>query len=277
VQRPNAALRHSGYQRDGMLDGDDESIDIDFGQLQLQCQPSVAAIALIVTCAIDENPDQDDFRAIHKASVRVRDPSTRGELHRADLPASTANNKHTACIVGICTMSTESANQWVLTPRQVMLTGPRNFDDAKEELREEVMGVLGINATVSALERGEDAVFDMVKGDVFSIPQNDFMTGTGGHVEAGTVRVGLGWTACGVMDLDVSAVCVDKAGKRVATVYFGNLNGTSSSSTFSLPMHTCMHDLIICCIIYYLCIYHHSCQRYPPQWGQSNRGRIRRR
>eukprot|EP00957_Ditylum_brightwellii_P154979 11795711-Ditylum_brightwellii.AAC.1 len=50
-----------------------------------------------------------------------------------------------------------------------------------------------------------------------------------GNEDNSQVCVGLGWTACDLVDLDVSAVCVGSRGQKlVVVVYYGALDAVNS-------------------------------------------------
>jgi len=191
----SGALTHSGDSADGKADGDDESIVIDTAKL---LQAGVAAVALVVTCS-----GSGDFTAVESAVAQIRDAETGLVLHETSVGQGGGN---TAAVIGVIHVAAGAT--WMFSLSHKMSKGPREFNAAKETLREEVGEVLGIDEGC-AMERGEDAVFNMAKGEAMSVEHSD-------------CQIGVGWTAF-CTDLDVCALIFREDGSR-STVSFSNLS-----------------------------------------------------
>mmetsp|Transcript_36984 Transcript_36984/g.47558 ORF Transcript_36984/g.47558 Transcript_36984/m.47558 type:complete len:411 (-) Transcript_36984:99-1331(-) len=184
----DGSVIHSGDNRTGAGEGDDETIRVNFDAL-----PSYIKVIAIVVTAYSGGT----FLSVESANVMTRDLTSEGPKLLGDVSVG-CKGKNTALILAII-FQDPATGIWRL--REVgQATMGKHFQECMEFLRPVVCSVLDPNETgerVLSMEK----TFEMTKSDIALIPKD---------LQQQLV-IGLGWTTRDQnLDLDASCIMMDK-------------------------------------------------------------------
>ena len=191
---------HSGDCKDGKIEGDDETIIIDFTKMTQK----VKAIMVVVNAYQGGN-----FSSVETAEVNISDILLKSPIVSMSLGRK---GNHTGLIM--CMIFKDDFNNWHI--KNIDRTcGGKNFKDVEFEMKEELYFLIPpeIMAEVK-YDPKQQKSFNMKKEQILNIP-------------TGNYSIGLGWdTKC-----DVDASCALLVGDSLAAefIYFGNKKSKDNS------------------------------------------------
>jgi len=188
------SIIHSGDNRDGAAQGDDEYIMVNLSQLH----PCVTALGLTVTCY-----NQRSLQDLHSAACYIYEPALNRVL--GDLQVAAAGNAHG--IIMAILYRTKGTNNWELK-NIGMPVNARTFKQAIPFIQKLLLDS-GVT-TPSPIPSGPQPTFQMHKDDTYALA-----TGTG------KITLGLGWDI-GKKAWDLDASCVVYGGQKSHIVSFSN-------------------------------------------------------
>eukprot|EP01080_Neovahlkampfia_damariscottae_P012199 gene12199-5786_t len=183
---------HSGDCKDGKIEGDDESIIIDFTKISQK----VKAIMVVVNAYQGGN-----FSNVETAETTIIDIQNNVKLVDMSLGRK---GKHTGLIM--CIVFKDDFNNWHIKNVDRTCEG-KNFKDAEFAMKEELYFLIPpeIMAEVK-YDPTQQKSFNLKKDQILNIP-------------TGKYTIGLGWdTKC---DLDASCGVVSNDGKYHELIYYG--------------------------------------------------------
>eukprot|EP00639_Heterosigma_akashiwo_P025822 CAMPEP_0194702990 /NCGR_PEP_ID=MMETSP0295-20121207/27272_1 /TAXON_ID=39354 /ORGANISM="Heterosigma akashiwo, Strain CCMP2393" /LENGTH=346 /DNA_ID=CAMNT_0039597801 /DNA_START=272 /DNA_END=1308 /DNA_ORIENTATION=+ len=179
----DGSVVHSGDNRTGEGEGDEEAITIDFDRLPKH----VKAIAMVVTAY-----SGGTFQSVETAHAELREVATRGGRPVVATLALGCQGQHTAAIFAV--LHQDGAGRWRASQVREATQG-RHFQECLPALRQTVDRFLDpdlVGERVLSLER----TFVMEKDDVAAVP-----------AAFDEVRLGCGWETPNT-DLDLDASCL---------------------------------------------------------------------
>jgi stress response protein SCP2 len=188
----NRAVFHTGDNRDGKGDGDDETIILD---LDLLVQAGISSLFFVVNSF-----NGSTFRDVKSAHSRLVANQTRNELSYVTM--SMEDRRATSLITGRLSLNNGS---WILRPMAV--SGKNTcFADVVPEMQKRLGDILG-RVKIAPPPAG----IIMTKGESLAVPSSHF-------------KVGLGWDQVGrPVDLDASVVCLRQNLTLSDACFFGKL------------------------------------------------------
>ena len=188
----NGAVFHTGDNRDGKGDGDDETILLDLDKL---VHAGVSSMFFAVNSF-----NGSSFRAVKSASSRLVAEQNNQELSYVTM--SLEDRNATSLISGRLTIV---GNQWTLRPMAV--TGKNTcFADVVPEMQKRLKDLIP-RVKIAPAPTG----IIMTKGESLPVPSTNF-------------KVGLGWDQVGnPVDLDASVVCLRSDCSLADACFFGKL------------------------------------------------------
>jgi tellurium resistance protein TerZ len=187
-------LTHSSDELTGDKDGIDEAVWADFGRLPAE----VGLIVYIVACHSGGH-----LKDVRNGRFHVFEDSMRNQVAEFGLENSEEE-------VDLIAAAKRTPNGWSVSLIQEPAQDGQHFID----ILEPTIGNY-VRKVIPGAPRRIKACFAMDKGSVADLPRSS---------ELGPIKAALGWdTDKGDIDLDVSAVLIDQAGRHVDTVFFSNL------------------------------------------------------
>jgi len=198
------SVTHSGDNRSGHGEGDDENIKVDFDKLS----PNIKAIALVVTAY-----SGGTFECVRTATIEIRDLASGEEPKSLGQVVVGGGGENTALLLCVIYLPLESGSDWHLKKIGGVTDG-RHFQECLPAVRQVVDSFLDPEKTHCRLLNA-DKIFLMHKMDVAQIP-----------AELDQIALGLGWTTKNQDKLDLDASCLfmgdDLNCSEEWTLYFGN-------------------------------------------------------
>lgn len=197
----DGSVTHSGDNKTGEGEGDDEVIKIDLDTLPI----IVETIIFVVTAY-----SGGTFAHVESANATLRDINSDGsKVPIVDISIG-CHGDHTAIIM--CAMHKNDNGQWFVMDLGTPTHG-KNFQECITDIRAEVDKFLDEGLKDERV-LSMDKTFTMHKDDSAILPEG-----------CDCVIVGLGWTCPGSIDLDASIVCVDSNKGKQNIIYYGNKKG----------------------------------------------------
>ncbi len=189
----NGAVFHTGDNRDGKGDGDDESVTLDLDKLV------GAGVSALFFCVNSFNGS--NFRAVKTAHSRVVSTTTNAELSRVHMALE--DRRATSLVSG--RLARNASGSWVFRP--LAISGKNScFADVVPTMQAQLRDILP-RVKVAPPPTG----IIMTKGESLPVPSNTF-------------TVGLGWDQVGAaVDLDASVVCLGEGASFKEACFFGKL------------------------------------------------------
>mmetsp|Transcript_98914 Transcript_98914/g.156512 ORF Transcript_98914/g.156512 Transcript_98914/m.156512 type:complete len:427 (-) Transcript_98914:205-1485(-) len=194
------AITHSGDEAVGKPDNIEEMVWVNLQKLP----PNVAMLIFVVAAY-----SGGSLKDITNGRLHIMEERESSEIAVLDLERSSASVNIAAAMFRNPLDGSGPRNSWSWSLRIVseMVQEGRHFMDVLPQLS----GV--IRSFLSHAPQKQKVAFAMEKGGVLDLPQS-----------LGQITVGLGWDVDeGEVDLDVSAVLMDKNGIDLEAVFFGRL------------------------------------------------------
>jgi tellurium resistance protein TerZ len=185
------SVTHSGDNKTGEGEGDDEKITIDVDTLP----SNVETIVFVITAY-----SGGSFVQVESARAELRDLTGGGASTTLMSFSIGCHGDHTAFILAV--MHKNLAGQWTMKEVGKPTQG-KHFQDCMTDIRTEVDQYISDGVKAERV-LSFDKVFTMHKNDTAALPPGN-----------PAIIVGLGWTCPGSIDLDASIVAVDPASKKV--------------------------------------------------------------
>lgn len=194
------AMKHFGDSRDGAADGDDEVMELDLDAIPMK---GVCSVAVCVFAYKGSSLTHVDSITAYLRS-RNKNGSWR-QLARIPISGITGNAAIAVPVTGLLMaglFSPDRGNSWIVKRMSVPLQGPKNHQEARENIREACFIADIIRSPpVGGPVMSEDRVFNMSKGDKATIRHDRITVGLGWEIKTGTPRI----------DLDASCILLGKA------------------------------------------------------------------
>ena len=194
------SIVHSGDCKDGKIEGDDESIIIDFTKMS----QNVKAIVVVVNAYQGGDFSNVEIAEVNISDLKLKEPFVSMSLGR--------KGKHTGLIV--CIIFKDDFNNWYIKNIDRNCVG-KNFQDAEFDMKEELYFLIPLEIMAEVkYDPTQQKSFNMKKEQILNIP-------------TGNYSIGLGWdTKC-----DVDASCALLVGDSSAAefIYFGNKKSKDNS------------------------------------------------
>mgnify|MGYP006162549173 FL=1 len=232
----NGAVQHTGDNRDGKGEGDDETVLLDLDKLT---NAGVSALFFVVNSF-----NGSTFRAVKAASSRLVASQNNTELSYVTM--SLEDRNATSLITGRLAMDPRT-RQWSLRP---MAVSSKNtcFADVVPTMQQRLSDIVG-RVKIAPPPVG----IVMTKGESLPVPSSNF-------------KVGLGWDQVGTpVDLDASVVCMQGTFALADACFFGKLKvfngalqhsgdnrsgeGAGDDESISVNLNALPSHVQYCCIV----------------------------
>ena len=214
LYNPNRSIVHSGDETTGIKAGDDECIDIDLHRVPY----NVLALYILLFVA---SPPEQTFTNVTSAQVRILATDTKAGICRF-VPSEIAGSSTALFLVRIArTDANSNTNDWTITPIEESDNYARDFGSLIPELKGYTRDLLP-SIVINPSER----IAIMRKGGTIRVA--DY---TPSHVVPEWLTFGLAWDVTNgvAIDLDASAILLDKQLKLVDAVWFQQLTSKDGS------------------------------------------------
>jgi tellurium resistance protein TerZ len=211
---PNRSIVHSGDETTGIKAGDDECIDIDLNRVP----HNVLALYILLFVA---SPPEQTFKNVTSAQVRILATDTKAGICRF-VPSEIAGSSTALFLVRIARDGTNSSNNdWTITPIEESDNYARDFGSLIPELKGYTRDLIP-SIVIDPKER----IAIMRKGGTIRVA--DYVPN---HVVPEWLTFGLAWDVTNgvAIDLDASAILLDKQLKLVDAVWFCQLTSKDGS------------------------------------------------
>ena len=212
LYNPNRSIVHSGDETTGIKAGDDECIDIDLNRM------SYNVLALYILLFVASPPEQT-FANVTSAQVRILATDTKAGICRF-VPSAIAGNSTALFLIRIARVGS-SNNDWTITPIEESDSYARDFGSLIPELKGYTRDLIP-----SIVIHPNERIAIMRKGGTIRV--TDYVSN---HVVPEWLTFGLAWDVTnGVnIDLDASAILLDKELKLLDAVWFRQLTSKDGS------------------------------------------------